>query len=133
MSSWTLDDPQIDIDESAWASDVCGFAVEAEVAGQWTFVVYPDGARHRVEIDHFVTRVTYTNVETGRVVRLRDIGPDRWSLRDGVLTVAVTGRAVTSQGIIGQIVFDIETGDVIFQAGRDVGLFNDSLCERLAA
>jgi hypothetical protein len=127
-----LDDPQWDIDESAWASGLCGFAVDAHVAGQWTFVVYPEGSRRMLEIDHFVTRVTYTNLETGTAVKLRDIGPDRVSIRDGVVRIAVTGRAVTSQGNIGQIVFDLATGDVVFQAGREPGLYYDTLCERLA-
>jgi hypothetical protein len=128
-----LNDPQADIDESASISDACGFPIAADVAGTWRFVVYPEDARHVVEIDHYVTRVTYTNLDTGRVVKLRDIGPDRAYLRDGHLYVAVTGRAVTSQGNIGQVVVDIETGEIVFRAGNDVGLFNDQLCDALAA
>ena len=69
----------------------------------------------------------------GYAVKLRDIGPDRVYIRDGVVRIAVTGRAVTSQGIIGQIVFDPATGDVVFQAGREPGLFYDTLCDRLAS
>lgn len=128
-----LDDPAWDADETAWITDVCGFAVDASVAGTWTFVVYPSDARHVVEIDHYVTRISYTNVATGTIVRLRDIGPDRFSVRDGRLYVAVTGRAVTSWGHIGQIVLDIESGEIVFEAGADTGFFYDDLCARLAA
>ena len=127
-----LDDPQIDVDESAWVSGLCGFAVDAQVSGRIQAVVYPEGRRHVIEIDHYVQRVTYTNLETGRVVKLRDIGPDRFYIRDGRLYVAVTGRAVTSQGNIGQVVIDLETNEVVFRAGNDVGLFNDQLCDALS-
>src|SRR6187402_2442118 len=109
-----LNDPQVDIDESAWASEQCGFEIDARVSGHWTFLVFPDG-RRTVEIDSYHTLVTYTNVETGATLRLRDIGPDRFYIKDGVAYVGVTGRSTTGSGVIGLVVINLDTGDVVLQ------------------
>ena len=124
-----LNDPQIDIDESAWASDLCGFEVDAEVSGFWNFMVFPDD-RRMFEIDSYHTRATYTNVATGATVRLRDVGPDRGYIRDGVAYVGVTGRSVTGSFNIGVVVIDLSTGEAVFQAGRTDD-FNARLCSEI--
>ena len=127
-----LDDPQIDVEESAFWSDECGFDVAANNRGFIRYTVFPAGRRSVLEIDHYGIRATYTNVATGTSARLQDIGPDRFYVRDGRAYVAVTGRSTTGTGTIGQVVFDLETNEIVHQAGRDVGLFQDALCDALA-
>ncbi|HEX5827648.1 MAG TPA: hypothetical protein VFY23_09020 [Candidatus Limnocylindrales bacterium] len=129
----SLDDPALDAAESEWLSGLCGFEVSANNAGHIIIQVFPDGRRSMLELDHYNIRATYTNVETGRSVRLRDIGPDRWYVRDGKAYLGVTGRSTTFSGVIGLVVFDLETEEVVKSAGNEVGIFWDSICEALGA
>ena len=126
-----LDDPALDVEEAAFWTDVCGFAVGVDNSGHITALVFPDGRRSMVRIDSYHIRATYTNLATGTSVRLRDIGPDRWYVRNGTLYVGVTGRSTTGSGVIGLVVIDVATGDVVHQAGNEVGLFQDRLCAAL--
>jgi hypothetical protein len=126
-----LNDPQIDIDESAWASDMCGFPIRAEVSGHIIVLVFPDG-RRRVQTNVYNQKATYTNVATGTSLRLRDIGPDRTYWLDGRLVTAITGRSLTGAGVIGLVIVDVETGEVLFQAGNEVGYFYDGFCAAMA-
>jgi len=123
-----LNDPQIDIDESAWASGWCGFDVAAEVSGHVIVTEFPDDARSPLEIDVYGTRATYTNVATGATIRLRDVGPDRFYERDGSVYVAITGRSVTGSGVIGVVIVNLDTDEVVLIAGNEVGNFNDQFC-----
>ena len=127
-----LDDPQIDVEESRSGPASAVSSVAANNRGFIMYTVFPAGRRSVLEIDHYGIRATYTNVATGTSVRLQDIGPDRFYLRDGRAYVAVTGRSTTGTGVIGQVVFDLETNEIVHQAGRDVGLFQDTLCDALA-
>ena len=128
-----LNDPSLDVDESALVSDLCGFDVDAQVSGHIILTVFDDGsARRVVELDHFGILTTYTNVATGAVVRLRDIGPDRYYVRDGVLYVAVTGRSEGGTGIVGVVKINLETGEVELVAGNDIGRINDRICDQLS-
>ena len=128
----SLNDPQIDIDESAWASDWCGFAVDAQVSGRIAGLEFAVDGRSVVALNIYGVRVTYTNVETGAVVRLRDIGPDRFFVKDGRAYVAVTGRASNGTGVFGVVIFDLETGELVHQAGNDQGVFNDWFCDAIS-
>jgi hypothetical protein len=127
----SLNDPQIDIDESAWASAWCGFAVDADVSGRVGGLEFAGDGRSVLSLTIYGIRVTYTNVETGAVVRLRDIGPDRFFVKDGRIFVAVTGRASNGTGIAGVVIFDFETGELVHQAGHDMGVFNDWFCSAI--
>jgi hypothetical protein len=127
-----LDDPQVDAEEAEFWSGECGFEVAVDNRGHIMGAIFPAGHRSVVELDHYLIRASYTNVETGTVVRLRDIGPDRFYLRAGRAYVAVTGRSLTGTGTIGQVVFDLETNEIVHQAGRETGLFQDQLCDALA-
>jgi hypothetical protein len=127
-----LNDPQIDIEESAWATGWCGFAVDADIAGHRSSTEFSGDGRSVVALYHYAIRVTYTNVETGAVIRLRDVGPDRFFVKDGRDYVAVTGRATTGSGVIGIVIIDLETGEIVHQAGNDVGQFNDQFCDAIS-
>ena len=128
-----LNDPALDADESAWWSNACQFPVVADNTGHVIVLSFPGGPRSILELAVYGIRATYTNPATGTSVRLRDIGPDRLYIRDGRMYVGVTGRSTTGTGVIGLVVIDLATGDIVHQAGNDVGLFQDSLCEALAA
>jgi hypothetical protein len=127
-----LDDPQIDIDETAWASDLCGFAIDAQVSGHILGFEFPDNGRSVFALNVYNQKATYRSVATGAVLRLRDIGPDRFYTKDGRAYVAVTGRSTTGSGVIGQVVIDLETGEIVHTAGNDVGFFYDGFCEALS-
>ena len=107
--------------------------MSAKNAGHVIYQVFPDGRRSMLALDHYNIRATYTNLETGTVVLLRDIGPDRWYVRDGNAYLGVTGRSTTFSGVIGLVVFDLATEQVVKSAGNEVGNFWDSICEALGA
>ena len=129
----SLADPALDAAESADLTARCGVPVSASNAGHIIYQSFPEGRRSVMELDHYNIRATYTNLDTGASVRLRDIGPDRFYSRGDTLYVAVTGRATTSTGVIGQTVFNLALEDPIKTVGNDVGLFWDQICEALGA
>ena len=129
----SLDDPAIDAEETAFVTELCGFPVDAEVSGHVIVTSFPkDGAPGVFALNVYGVRITYTNPETGKVVRLRDVGPDRFFVGGGIAYVAVTGRSETGTGIVGVVIIDLATGDVVHQAGNDIGVFYDRLCAALS-
>lgn len=131
--TFKIDASEFSEDESDFASDACGFPVEAAVRGHIVVSIFPDDARPIREIARFSIRITYTNPATGDTYRLVDAGPDL--LKNG--TVAVIGRSLTGSGVIGRVVFDAETGEILFEAGHRVndgdGAYIDAVCDALAA
>ena len=127
----SLNDPAIDVEESAWASSLCGFPIDADVSGHILLSEH-DGTGHVLALDVFGIRATYRNPDTGATFRYRDIGPDRLFVKDGRLYVAVTGRS-SGSGVIGVVVIDLETGEAVHVAGNDVGDFYAGMCETLSA
>jgi hypothetical protein len=119
--------------ESDFASDACRFPVEAAVRGHIVVSIFPDDARPIREIDRYSIRTRYTNPATEDTYRLVDAGPDLF--KNG--TVAVIGRSITGSGVIGRVVFDTETGEILFEAGHRVnvgdGAYVDAVCDALAA
>ncbi len=129
----SLADPALDAEEAAMLTEQCGVPVSASNAGHIIIQVFPDGRRSVFGIDHYNIRATYTNLATGATVRLRDIGPDRWYIRDGKAYLGVTGRSTTFSGVIGLVVFDLETEEIVKSAGNEVGIFWDTICDALGA
>jgi hypothetical protein len=127
-----LNEPAVDVEESAFATEECGFDVVADVSGHIILTDFPEGSRHVQELDHYAVRATYTNPETGQTFRLRDIGPDRFFVKDGVAYVAVTGRSETGTGNIGVVVFNLDTGEIVHEAGRFIGFYTERLCEAIS-
>jgi hypothetical protein len=126
-----LNDPAIDADESAFASDVCDFPIVADVSGHIRLVTF-DGGGSVQNLNLYNVLATYTNPETGATYRLRDIGPDRFYVKRGVLYVAVTGRSETGSGVIGVVKINLDTGEVVHSAGKGIGFFYDRLCAAVA-
>jgi hypothetical protein len=129
----TFDDPAFDAEETAFVSDLCGFPIEAEFGGRIGFVVFDrDGAPGVVELAVYGLRGTYVNPANGKTVRIRDIGPDRFYIQDGIGYVAVTGRSEGGSGIVGVVKIDLATGEVVHEAGNEIGFAYDRICTELA-
>jgi hypothetical protein len=123
-----LNDPALDVDESAFATALCGFPVDADVSGHIEFLVYSAGGTQSVQELHlYAVRFAYTNPANGVTVRAADVGPDRFYVRKGSLFIAITGRSFN----IGVFVINLETDEVVHQAGK-ANDFYDTLCARLA-
>ena len=128
-----LNDPAEDVAETAFATNLCGFPVTAEVAGRIGFVELDRGAAPGTfALNVYGVRVSYTNPATGKTILLRDVGPDRFYVQDGVAYVAVTGRSVTGTGIVGVVKIDLTTGEVVHSAGNAIGVIYDDLCDDLS-
>jgi hypothetical protein len=131
--TFTIDAAEFSEVEADFASDACGFTVDASVRGHIVVSVFPDDARPIREIARFSMRITYRNPATGESYRLVDAGPDL--SKNG--TVAVIGRSITGSGVIGRVVFDAETDDILFEAGHRMnegdGAYISAVCEALAA
>jgi hypothetical protein len=123
-----LNDPALDVDESAFATDFCGFPVDADVSGHIGFLYFPgEGAQSVQELHLYAVRIAYTNPATGITVQATDVGPDRFYVKKGHLYIAITGRSFN----IGVFIIDLETDEVVHQAGK-ANDFYDTLCAELA-
>ena len=80
-----------------------------------------------VELDVFHQNFIFTNA-AGDTFVWHDVGPDRYYVSDGILFIAVVGRA---GGHIGRLIVNLATGEVEFEAGTDVGLPREQACAAL--
>ena len=81
----------------------------------WVQVKLFENSR-RVELDVWHTTHTWTNA-AGETFVDREIGPDRYYLdRDGNLILSITGHG-PAFGVMGQIVINLTTGEVIKVTG----------------
>ena len=110
----------------------CGTEIDVDLTGRIIVLVFDKPVSEGVvELNVFHIDATFTNPETGATLSLHDVGPDVYFVRDGKLFVAVTGRSTTGSGVIGRVVFDVETGEVVFEAGKPVGDYVETVCEAL--
>ena len=93
-----------------------GGEVLQEHASGWLQVRVFDHSKN-VELDVFHSVITFTNT-AGETFTLTDVGPDRAYFDGENLVVAVTGR-IASEKFIGRLVFNNETGELVFEAGRN--------------
>lgn len=125
-----LDDAAAEAFYSEFLSEACGAEIVADFEGSVTVHVFTD--RHgnfKREINKYWIRDEFTNVETGASVLLKDVGPDLfWLSREGHLILALIGRSLTGSGVIGRVVIDLDTGEVVHVAGKDVGSVADQVC-----
>ena len=129
-----LDDPVLEADLEATLGEACGADIAADARGHIIVLLFAGRkGETRPEIDVFHTQVTFTNLDTGSTYRLIDVGPDIYSFdaATGHLTVAVTGRSLTGSGVIGRVVFDLDTGEVISFAGNPQGDWVENACAAL--
>jgi hypothetical protein len=129
-----LDDPLVEADFEAILGSACGADIAADVRGHIIVLLFAGReGETRPEIDVFHTQATFTNVDTGATYSLIDVGPDIYSFdaATGHLTVAVTGRSLTGSGVIGRVVFDLDTGEIISSAGNPEGDWVENACAAL--
>jgi hypothetical protein len=115
---------------------MCGFPVSVDAVG-WVKIIPINaagkGKRQPLELNiYHLPSVTYSSGDRSFTTPL-DVGPDVIYLQDGVVYVALTGRSTTGSGVIGRVVINTETGDVVFEAGQRVYEdFAAHVCEELA-
>ncbi len=126
-----LDDPAIEAEEAALVSEACGTEIDVDLSGRIIILVLDKPDTGVVELNVFHIEATFTNPKTGATFSLLDVGPDVYFVRDGKLFVAITGRSLTGSGVIGRVVVDVETGEVVFEAGQPVGDYPEIVCEAL--
>ena len=120
-----------------------GFSVIEQVQGRIKVSTHFDKDGNFVmEIARFSLRHTYTNSETGTSLFSPDVGIDKTVINeDGSGTTAVIGIVarivVPGEGPVfrhlGRIVFDVNTGEVVFEAGQhdDFAGLLPALCSAL--
>jgi hypothetical protein len=92
-----------------------GEELRLHAAGWIQVRLFPQSDR-QVELDVFHTVHTWSNSD-GETFVDHEIGPDHYYLdQDGNLVVASTGK-LTFAGIIGRLVVNLDTGDVLFLTG----------------
>jgi hypothetical protein len=90
---------------------------------------FPQPKNPNVALTIFHTVLTFTN-SAGETFTFNDLGPDRVYFDDGNLVVAVVGR-IGGIGLIGRLVIDLATGQVLFFAGKDIATVSDLACDAL--
>jgi hypothetical protein len=133
----------IPVDDTAVLGTCNGFDVIEHVQGKVKVSTHFDrDGTFVMEIARFSLRHTYTNSVTGASLRSPDVGIDKIVVNeDGSGTVAVIGIVthivVPGEGPVfthlGKIVFDLATGEVLFEAGRHDDFANllPALCSAL--
>jgi hypothetical protein len=124
--------PAYEAEIETLALAVCGFPIDFEATGHIITTVFSNPNSPIVQIDRYRLSETFSANGKTLVVHV-DAGPDIAFLDDeGNLLVALTGRSITGSGVIGRTVVNTTTGEVVFQAGREMGDFIETLCTTLA-
>jgi hypothetical protein len=129
-----LDDPAVEADLADVLTTACGAEITADVRGHVIVLLFTGRkAETRPEINVFGLHATFTNLDTGSTYSLVDVGPDIYSFdrMTGHLTIAITGRSLTGSGVIGRVVIDTVTGELISSAGNPQGDWVENACSAL--
>ena len=133
----------IPVDVTFVTGECDGFSVIEHVQGRIKVSTHFDkNGNFVMEIARYSLRHTYSNSETGASIFSPDVGIDKTVINpDGSGTVAVIGIVsrivVPGEGLVfthlGKIVFDINTGEVVFEAGQhdDFAELLPALCSAL--
>jgi hypothetical protein len=95
--------------------------------GGWIQVRSFDRATGKVALEVYHQTFTFTRSD-GTSYVWHDVGPNRYWMEDGFLMVAIVGR---SGGHIGTLTVNLDTGEVVFSAGRDIALPRVLACAAL--
>jgi hypothetical protein len=129
-----LNDPVFEAELAGVLTGACGTEIAADMRGHVIVLLFAGRkGETRPEIDVYGTHATFTNVETGATYSIVDVGPDIYSIdrTTGYLIVAITGRSLTGSGVIGRVVFDTVTRQVISFAGNPQGDWVENACAAL--
>ena len=106
----------------------CGEGEVLDLAVDGTIQVHEFTESRNIELSVFNLTLTFSNSDGDRW-SAKDVGPDRLYLDDGGVFVAVSGR-IGGAGFVGHFVFDTESEQFIFEAGRPLNL-DATACSRL--
>ena len=131
----------IQVDESGNELGSCdGFDVTEDVFGtiKVSFHWDQDG-NEKMEIDRFNLRHTFRNSVTGESLFTPDVGIEKFDFsEDNVSRIGIVSHLVVpEEGLVfahlGYIVYDLTTGEVVFEAGRhdDFAGLLPALCSAL--
>jgi hypothetical protein len=81
-----------------------------------------------VELDVFHSATTFTN-SAGKTYVFHDVGPDHYYMDGGDLIVESSGRL--GGGLIGRVVTNLTTGEVLFVAGKEFAGVESLACAAL--
>jgi hypothetical protein len=113
-----------------------GETVTLNIAGWGQFWVFGPPNNRNVELGVFHIAFTYTDAG-GDTFVWHDVGPDHFYVDDGDLFVTITGRSTASGNInrdeivVGHVVLNLTTSEVVFVAGRGLGSVDDLACDAL--
>lgn len=111
--------------------DCGGETITAHVEGFVQTRAFDRADSRNVELMVINIHVTFSNA-AGETFVWREVGIDHFTVdQDGNLLRAVLGRAGVEFGTIGRVVVNLDTGEVEFVAGRDVGLTEENACAAL--
>jgi hypothetical protein len=106
-----------------------GVVLDAHVKGWIQVRVFDQTGSRNVELDVFHNVITFTN-PAGETYAWHDVGPDHYYLdRDGNLIVESSGRL--GGGLIGRVVTNLTTGEVLFVAGKEFAGVESLACAAL--
>lgn len=128
-----LGTPEEEAAVGALLTDLCGFPVTASSESRVIVMVFTDrNGDFKRELDIYASMDTLLNASGGSVT-LHDVGPDVfWLSRDGSLLTAAIGRSLTGSGYIGRVVVNLDTGEQLLAAGKNLGSLEHQICEPLA-
>jgi hypothetical protein len=110
----------------------CGAEDLTGTATGWISVrVFPQPKNRNVELDNFHVVLTYQN-SAGETYTFVEAGPAHvwFDFDTQQFFVALIGRSAGS-GLLGRLVVNLDTGEVVFFAGNPVGPSDDTACETL--
>jgi hypothetical protein len=126
-----LGTPAAEEELAGFLSDACSAPIAVDADGKVIVLVLDKpSARGVVEINAYEFRALVTNLATGATTTIVDAGPDlfRIDLATGHLLVAITGRSTTGSGVIGRVVIDLDTGEVLSVSGNELGDPVEAIC-----
>jgi hypothetical protein len=130
----SFDNPELEAEVAADLTAACGAPIAVDLSGKVEIIVLNKSRQAgAIEIDAYETRGTFTNTATGATATLVDVGPDlvKYDPKTGRVVVAITGRSLTGSGVIGRVVVDLDTGEVLSVSGLPKGDFIENLCREL--
>jgi hypothetical protein len=110
----------------------CGAEDLTGTATGWISVrFFPQPKNRNVELDNFHVVLTYRN-SAGQTYTFVEAGPAHvwFDFDTQQFFVALIGRSAGS-GLLGRLVVNLDTGEVVFFAGNPVGPSDDTACEAL--
>jgi hypothetical protein len=118
--------------DDTFLTDCGGETINLNITGWFQARAFTQPSSRNLELDIFHQIWTYTNT-AGDTFVYPAVGPNRFSLdvKTGEQILEVSGRSGGAEGIIGRFVLNLDTFEVEFLAGQDLGSIDERACEAL--